>query len=1803
MITRDVNGINKYTVSKANNGIRYETGMLPSENRVAIETAEKLSKRNQFFKSGYNGTPVVEVMYDFEKKFPQLKFEDTANLYDQLITDARTLPIVTQIGDKVGDDYHTRFMVNLNNIYQNAPRFFSDNFIKSPIGFAKYQQYYYLLCFINYIEEHKHEEELYRMNNFDKVLDWISTRRDPNIAYILKGPEDNTPFNINYEEHYNTLISSSSSMDKISQYQQLTTSQTMSSDIMRILNFMMTNPNVFYKTPDEAKKYTITIDSSKGVLVEVDNNNNLIFDCGYVNLGDTTEQNMTAKYDNLDNVQTSEEVDSKLATKKLERIFNMYSRVKILDFVIAPDTFITSLDAFPKVFLVFQGVTCSERNIYNTVENNDFKIGGSFIRTSRGYEFKQDVNAITYKNTRTKVTAFRLFLSLNPGEQNVIIPNEYALQFTKDKLYQHPVLTGQPYSEDIKNVRIPETYTETSHTIEHASVNPNNSLTGALINNSDVDVPVSKVHEMFNKYNGYQPFSIGEGGMSKETLLMKLENVMTDANDVKEFVDSIINSNYLSSVILGQLSTILKKLIDDTADYYEHIQNDTVYDGEINNRLSDFDPNICKEIILATVGVRHPLWNYMTMRESDTGVIAGLSDAFDSCFGANYPLNSYKTIVNEIIDGMENMTVSMYRSLFYELLDNIYIGETSLLSDLSKRQSLWNTTYNVLSKFIKVNVNQSTPREVISYVTTNKKVVDTSNATIDGKYFRIDNLYPKFTDDNGNAYVTPDEDYLIYTDDENDLCLFNLYSYVSGEIKNILYGSFIYSESMNTIQNMEYIIENYEKVKNKLRFDNTYVAVGADGKMRLIVPEWKESNELQTKWSDLNAETQNKESITYYKIVSIRNEDTEPSSVSYLSVNEETKVVTKYLSESASGNEGSGGNSGESGNVDVPTEGDEPQNTTGDETNETSTGDSTNESQNTAGETNESQNTNESTSGSSTSANDDPTIVIDNEKYEEVAAKFNDITEPAVVDYQFDNDVEAGQGILIGKLLTYKVTENPIDNATMYYEYYDKNNYSVYDSDEWTLKINTNNHEIPTPNVESLDGLTLTVNVGTSVPKSFYVETPTSFIVGSTSGSTSGSTESPTSGTSNESTSTGNESTSGSTSTGTGSTSGPTSPTAGTGIDSPTQSESLPTFNGLLLFNTSSTSPSGTMYGTITKDDIMQFVSASFTYVFSSSDSTVTIKNITPIGDESSTRELISPLSYGPIANIVITDYFGNTITLSTSINITSIDIVNSAVNSIDEMHGVEIEGYDLQNNKIVVMYDKVVMNGDDVLLLRFAETIVAEESTTEYSTLLINLSKMSISLINGEFGEIEDDILTATPTNNLVILVDSMTVTDSSTDSSTYLIVNRDALSQIQSYSSEPNLPLSNSFKAFKIHNMDVKSVYWNRSMYINSILHCHLPISRNTYLLPTKTITYNSNDHGVTLYDVDKFGVIKPITGEYKITKNDIMKKVGSATISSGLNRLYASVSSVQSCFMDTEVNSQNMVKVLHENGSSKGDFEVAYILYDEKYIERYTVKLSIIDEKIANVAVYDVNGFYDAKGNYYSTSPPIPLGNYSMGIYSQKPIYINDLEVIISFSYSESLLLKTLNINGITITKAINQTILYTKVKNDNERVAKIYQQMIPTMKFTNVPGRNATSDDFFSLSVSQYDVYKHHPTIKYFENTFVTPKQIDKYGRFLTLANKYNQNLVTSNVYLRNEYRFTNNQLTHPYSAYSDDNGNTLAIGNKINPDIDHIAESLDKNLILIGNMNKTGSMADLAVRSEKVYLVPQSSKLMLTMEFS
>lgn len=215
-------------------------------------------------------------------------------------------------------------------------------------------------------------------------------------------------------------------------------------------------------------------------------------------------------------------------------------------------------------------------------------------------------------------------------------------------------------------------------------------------------------------------------------------------------------------------------------------------------------------------------------------------DTYGLKFWKQNDTNGYTWIVNNLeqqVGNANNETVSQY---FYSLIgcaeNNVksaVIGYTNTAIDDTEASTtkrdvelailVWGDVYRALKSMLE-NISGILKGGVVKKGTLEWKDVDLFYGTIDGKYFTYDNSkggqYVKFID-----YL--DNNFRIYTKDQADLCLYNLMTIMNdGSFENNVYGSFMYSEYQQTIQNLKFVYPSSEINQNgaliRYTFDNFY---------------------------------------------------------------------------------------------------------------------------------------------------------------------------------------------------------------------------------------------------------------------------------------------------------------------------------------------------------------------------------------------------------------------------------------------------------------------------------------------------------------------------------------------------------------------------------------------------------------------------------------------------------------------------------------------------------------------------------------------------------------------------------------------------------------------------------------------------------------------------------------------------------------------------------------------------------------------------------------------------------------------
>ena len=215
-------------------------------------------------------------------------------------------------------------------------------------------------------------------------------------------------------------------------------------------------------------------------------------------------------------------------------------------------------------------------------------------------------------------------------------------------------------------------------------------------------------------------------------------------------------------------------------------------------------------------------------------------DTYGLKFWKQNDTNGYTWIVNNLeqqVGNANNETVSQY---FYSLIGcaennvksavtgytNTAIDDTEASTtkrDVELAILVWGDVYRALKSMLE-NISGILKSGVVKKGTLEWKDVDLFYGTIDGKYFTYDNSkggqYVKFID-----YL--DNNFRIYTKDQADLCLYNLMTIMNdGSFENNVYGSFMYSEYQQTIQNLKFVYPSSEINQNgaliRYTFDNFY---------------------------------------------------------------------------------------------------------------------------------------------------------------------------------------------------------------------------------------------------------------------------------------------------------------------------------------------------------------------------------------------------------------------------------------------------------------------------------------------------------------------------------------------------------------------------------------------------------------------------------------------------------------------------------------------------------------------------------------------------------------------------------------------------------------------------------------------------------------------------------------------------------------------------------------------------------------------------------------------------------------------
>ena len=1816
--------INKKTSSKNKSTIQYERGTLSQENRVFVENTINDAKFSKL-PTGYDGSIIKKEVIDFEKEFPGLTFKPTDFLYDKMMNDAHNIfPRNRELKIRVSTYFDEMIRNNLNNIYHYAPRFFTENFVQKTsvnnTAFEAYQVYIYLLCFISWTDKHRLDTDVREFDNIDKILNWIATRRDPSIDFIIAGPSSNSNItNNDFRAHYRTLIDASNDMSSIIAYNQLSSTQTISSDVYNLLHVIQSLPNVYFKSPDEARKYNINIDSAKDVLVSIDSDNNLIFDCSYVNLGDVTEQNKLARFDNLESVITNNKVQSMINTKKLAELFHNYSRIKILELVFTPDTFISSLDAFSKVFVVFKGVSCSERNVYNTIPTNFLKIGGKFAHTNRGYEFKMDVDAITFKSVLADVKSFEIYLTLDPNHANQIIPNEYSLSFSKHDVYQHAVTTDINYDAKNRGTRKVLVIKERKPTndkrdtedcsikakrevINVSSLLPaSQSLPQSLIVNGKFDTknnPKNAIprHEPIQLPNG-DIIDFNETTKPNQTFSAKLYQQLkiSDNNNKNSVISSIDKSlEYCSQVLKMTHDLQFIHFIQHVISILSNIRKSWTLDEQRDaitlslsvgtNLSNEYEADLIKAINSNFTRYQHKLEikdainncpEYSTMfdiynNEPNTW------DETSLLFVLNYnKLNEAER--DELMEHFQNDSLSddeinQIHQLAYSTITSIG-NKDSLLqlidNDESPNNEQTQQMIHILDYF-----EMPYEKEITGYL--NKESLSQSVITETFNNESIEQLLFIY-----NTFIQTQEHNIPYS--PNDFIMFlntldqtSTYSNISTVDYNVSTDVDV-NELNRFFNNMlqlvsGFVSSNNDYVEAFTTFIEEYAYIGNNYQRYFHdILDSLTKNDSTTKISEVNTFLKYFKQIyskIYNLLIPFIYEDGSEIEYSYKTVNVDTRTGTidgKYFRVNPI-----------NGFAEFEDENGNPITTP------------------------------------------DPSFLIYSEKENDLTLfnlynKYNDIIKP-IKNGSFiysenlatiqNLDSEFLDYLNIQNAIRFNNTYNITDSSNMYYVYYDKLN-SIQFNDmliSMSADIGEITNETPEPRYrmylneepsEELDvSVLMSINESTFQESVDYFSTSCDLNIyekKSTDEMTSNWVKSKYSIHINEATflKLNDEM------------------MKEYHSQEEVETKELYYVVGVISSVNAEAGNSGSnLWAEAKEGEMISFKARLY-------DSSVSPEQIIPSMIDTDTgmtlRDnlwriedlLIEPSFNTTFNDLTITDIMNDITIISPNFEVSFKnnlefsnlqELMDKSTSSSEDTYIIEtsstrgLNDYTVQYKynhaysilEISTMVEKEGTNdkyNESIIIFLFLKIICKHVFITQQKTILSDDEPITKTFINS----FDSDLLRYQTDEN--IFVDAF------------------HFSKLDKYETI-NSANSNRFSAFSIDGIDIKRTYWNRTSYINSLMLCpiYTCISTNDPLfhnyepeyVPVKdTVEINGLTDNVVIYSYEN-GFTR-YEDKFEITPSSISRfNEDNEKINGVIEYIYVNSNQKITCYKE------------YQDAYIESNQIKTYYITDENHPNYFRLSFTVNEDEISNIILHGSSAIF---GNGL-IDDWVFLGSCPYVISSEQPNHIQygetgpTFEIIIEYqsSFQEFPTIKQISLNSISISYINYDTKHY--VLDRHENIVKVAS--INTVRYSNVPSlMYDESDVLFKLIGCPDRIYKIHPIFKYYERGLVSPRYVDENKDYIMLVDKYNQNIMAKPVYLRSQYNLNNPSV----NTLRDSPDVVYKIGEKLNPNKKHLLESINKSMIMFGNVENEGTIGEVALKTQQIHAIPTASKMLLSIEFS
>jgi hypothetical protein len=520
-----------------------------------------------------------------------------------------------------------------------------------------------------------------------------------------------------------------------------------------------------------------------------------------------------------------------------------------------------------------------------------------------------------------------------------------------------------------------------------------------------------------------------------------------------------------------------------------------------------------------------------------------------------------------------------------------------------------------------------------------------------------------------------------------------------------------------------------------------------------------------------------------------------------------------------------------------------------------------------------------------------------------------------------------------------------------------------------------------------------------------------------------------------------------------------------------------------------------------------------------------------------------------PQATVTYKDYFSNELVISGT------TITSSLAETLDELHGKTMKVQDSNSNTITVTYTvKRYVTCYEITIDTGVKTALALNFDHEYTYIDVGA--------NG-------DICISTLSNNSTFAAEPLVVLNNlgmfCDERNTY---------RQDIFSKNINKNMSNTFKAFKVNGYGVVSKYWNNDIYDYSILHAQIPFKPMLSPVPPRVSIEYTNDKNTDVYTyAEKSKAVTKLSGTYTITPTDILSSADATTIQS----LYVYKHEQKSYSYEPDPNnyifasSPISLKLLDSNDQEALDIN---IIFNNEMTT------------ITGVELFGANRFYnrhESSSVYYAKS--LPLCAYNNVVISGVPFYIDanycKFKAIIEFTANVAS--GIVEFSNISVTETVDELIYYEATAEGTK------QCILPHIYNSNIPGDIITAtDEIMNLQMTS-EQYRYHPCYAYIENSFAEAKYVNTNEDLITMLNVYNQNTQVMNANIKSENTLSDSDV---YKV-----GNMLSCSNV------HVVESLDDNMLMISDFDKRDVLNDIAIQKDQIYVIPRTTRMTLSLEFS